>query len=69
MKTPSGINFLVDAQGRKTAVLIDLKRHAGLWEDMHDNLVAAQREKEPLIPFEQVKRELAERRVRSGAKH
>ena len=69
MKTLAGINFLVDAQGRKTAVQIDLKRHAELWEDIYENLVAAKREREPLIPFEQVKRELAARRARNEAKH
>ena len=68
MKTPAGINFLVDAHGRKTAVQIDLKRHAGLWEDIYDNLVASKREREPLISFEQVKRELAARRARDEAK-
>lgn len=28
-----GIEFLIDRNGRKKAVLIDLKKHTGLWED------------------------------------
>ncbi len=68
MKTLSGIRFLVDARGRRTAVQIDLKRHAELWEDIYDNLVAAQREKDPLIPLEQVRRELTVRRARKAAR-
>jgi hypothetical protein len=29
----SGIQLVTDAKGRKTAVLIDLKKHAAIWED------------------------------------
>jgi len=29
----SGIQFLTDEKGRKTAVLIDLKKHRAIWED------------------------------------
>ncbi|MFH1573982.1 MAG: hypothetical protein ABIG68_08350 [Acidobacteriota bacterium] len=28
-----GVQFPVDENGKKSAVLIDLKRHSGLWED------------------------------------
>lgn len=35
-----GIQFLIDDQGRKTAVLIDLKEHGELWEDIYDSLIA-----------------------------
>jgi mRNA interferase RelE/StbE len=34
----SGIQFVVDKEGEKTAVVIDLKRHGKLWEDIYDNL-------------------------------
>ena len=30
----TGIQFVTDDKGRKTAVLIDLKKHARLWEDL-----------------------------------
>ena len=36
----SGIQFVVDAKGAKTAVVIDLKKFGGLWEDFYDTLVA-----------------------------
>ena len=69
MKTLSGIRFLVDERGQKTAVQLDLKRHGELWEDICENLVAAEREKEPLVPFEQVKRELTARRSRKATRN
>ena len=34
--TMKGVQFLVDDEGNKTAVLIDLKKHARLWEDFRD---------------------------------
>lgn len=39
-QTMQGIQFLIDDQGRKTAVLIDLKEHGELWEDIYDSLIA-----------------------------
>jgi hypothetical protein len=30
----TGIQFITDAKGRKTAAVIDLKRHRALWEDI-----------------------------------
>jgi hypothetical protein len=35
----SGINFMVDERGEKTAVIIDLKRHKALWEDLYDAML------------------------------
>jgi hypothetical protein len=43
----SGIDFIVDKRGRKTAVVISLKRHRLLWEDFHDVLLAQRRKNEP----------------------
>lgn len=43
----SGIDFIVDKRGRKTAVVINLKRHRLLWEDFHDALLAQRRKSEP----------------------
>ena len=42
-----GVQFLVDEKGNKTAVLIDLKKHARLWEDFRDPALARSREREP----------------------
>jgi hypothetical protein len=43
----SGIDFLTDKRGRKTAVVINLKLHRQLWEDFHDALLAQRRKPEP----------------------
>ncbi len=51
-----GIEFLIDRNGRKKAVLIDLKKHKGLWEDLFDAYVAHQRRGEPRDSLAAVKR-------------
>ena len=53
-----GVQFLVDEEGRKQGVLIDLKKNARLWEDFYDVAVAKSREKEPRESLESVKRRL-----------
>jgi hypothetical protein len=53
-----GIQFLTDANGKKTAAVIDLKVHKALWEDIQDVLVSRSREKERGIPLAQVKARL-----------
>ncbi len=57
-----GIQFVTDDKGRKTAVLIDLKKYGEQWEDFYDSLVAAERKNEPRESIESVKRRL----VRQG---
>jgi hypothetical protein len=54
----NGIQFLVDEKGKKTAVLIDLKKHGELWEYFYDNVVCEQRKNEPRVSWETVKRRL-----------
>jgi hypothetical protein len=49
----TGIQFVTDDKGRKTAVLIDLKRHRALWEDFWDGLVSESRRKEKSIPYQE----------------
>ena len=61
----SGVQFLVDEKGRKIAVQIDLKRHRALWEDLYDNLLADQREKEPRSKLADVKARL----IKAGKLH
>jgi hypothetical protein len=53
-----GIQFLVDEKGNKTAVLIDLKRNASLWEDFYDIALARGRKGEARESLEFVKRRL-----------
>jgi hypothetical protein len=55
-----GVQFLVDDDGQKTAVLIDLKRNAQLWEDFYDVVLAKSREHESRESLGSVRRRLAE---------
>ena len=54
-----GVQFLVNENGDRTAVVIDLKKHADLWEDFYDRTLARQRAREPRESLESVKRRLA----------
>ncbi len=56
-----GINFIVDEQKQKVAVVIDLKKYGDLWEDFYDALLAAQRKDEPRESLESFKAELLEK--------
>jgi hypothetical protein len=47
MKTIRGVKYLRDAAGRRTAVVIDLRRHRSLWEDFADVAIAKDRTREP----------------------
>ena len=42
-----GIQYVTDEHGEKTAVLIDLKEHGSLWEDIYDRLMVQERMDEP----------------------
>ena len=50
-----GIQFLVNAKGEKSAVVIDLRRHGALWEDIYDLIVARMRKAEPRLSWEEVR--------------
>jgi len=54
----TGIQFITDARGRKTAAIIDLKRHKALWEDIEDVLVSRSRQNEKCVPLSKVKANL-----------
>jgi hypothetical protein len=53
-----GIQYLVDDEGNKTAVQIDLKKNARIWEDFNDLALARERRSEPRESLETVKRKL-----------
>jgi hypothetical protein len=57
-----GIHFVTNEKGKKVAVQIDLERYGELWEDIHDQLVAASRAHEKSIAFEGVARRTERRR-------
>jgi hypothetical protein len=54
----TGIQFITDAKGRKTAAVIYLKKHRALWEDIEDVLVSRSRRYEKRVPWEKVKADL-----------
>ena len=53
-----GIQFVVDDQGEKTAVLIDLQEYGELWEDFYDCLLARARINEPRESLAEVREKL-----------
>ena len=61
-----GIQFVTDEKGRKTGVLIDLKKHGAMWEDFWDGLVSESRRKEKGIPYEQYRANRVKRARRRG---
>jgi len=52
--------FVVDTKGRKTGVLLSLKRYERLMEDLHDLAIVAERRDEEPISLEEMKRRLKE---------
>lgn len=57
-----GIEYVVDAKGKKKAVVVDLKVHGNAWEDFYDNLVADMRVNEPRVSLTSVKAKLKKKR-------
>ena len=53
-----GVQYLIDEHGKKTAVVIDLRKNAQLWEDFYDRALASSREREPRESLELVKERL-----------
>ncbi len=54
----TGIKFVIDERGEKSAVVIDLKKHSKLWEDFYDVLMSKSREEEPRESLKAVKNRL-----------
>lgn len=54
----TGVQYVVDENGNKTAAIIDLAIHKELWEDFEDLLVSRSREDEENVSFEQAKAQL-----------
>jgi hypothetical protein len=53
-----GVKFLIDKSGRKTAVILDLRKNAALWEDVYDSALARSRAREPRETLASVRRKL-----------
>jgi hypothetical protein len=58
----TGIQYVTDEEGRKIAVQIDLREHAGLWEEIEDVLISQSRRNENSVPLDEVEAKL----IRSG---
>jgi PHD/YefM family antitoxin component YafN of YafNO toxin-antitoxin module len=50
--------FVVDVNGKKTGVILSMKRYQELMEDLHDLAVVAERRAERPISLEEMKRRL-----------
>jgi len=61
-KKVKGVNFVVDEDNEKKAVIIDLKKHRALWEDFYDTLLTKKRENEPRETLEEVRKRVLGRR-------
>ncbi len=63
----TGIQFIVNERGEKTAAVIDLKKHRAAWEDFQDVVTARERRDEPRESLDEVRQRLAERgKLRDG---
>lgn len=55
--------YVVDAKGNKTGVILSLKRYQQLLEDLHDLAVVAERRDERPLSLNEMKRRLQEDRA------
>lgn len=62
-----GVQFVVDDNGEKTAVLLDLKEWGELWEDFYDILVSRSRAEDETISWENLEAELDHKSSTHGA--
>ena len=61
-----GVHYIVDDQGERTAVVIDLRKHRRLWEDFYDRALAESRRREPRETLESVRKRLVARNGRKA---
>jgi len=50
-----GVEFVIDDEGKRKAVLIDLKKYGEVWEDFYDILKAKERQSEPRESLQEVR--------------
>jgi hypothetical protein len=62
-----GVSYLVDEDGNKTGVVLDLRKHRRLWEDLHDRLLIDSRRAEPRASLDQVRKRLLRRSAKAHA--
>lgn len=56
-----GVNFVVNDDGEKQAVIIDLRKNRQLWEDFYDTAIVEARRNEPRETLAEVKQKLLKR--------
>jgi hypothetical protein len=61
-----GISYVTNEDGKRVAVMIDLKKHGELWEDFYDGLTAKKRIDEPRESLESVRKRLTKRGKLNG---
>jgi hypothetical protein len=55
-----GVKYLIDEDGEKKAVVIDLKRYRSVWEHFYDVMISIERENEETISWDTLQAELRE---------
>ena len=50
--------FIIDSKGKKTAIILSMKRYQELMEDLHDLAVVAERRVEKTISFDEMTQRL-----------
>jgi PHD/YefM family antitoxin component YafN of YafNO toxin-antitoxin module len=50
----AGVQFIIDAEGRKTAVILPIEEYEEMLEDLHLGRVALESKGEPRRPFAEV---------------
>lgn len=50
--------FIIDKNGKKTAVVVPVKEYEQLMEDLHDLSVVAERRAEPTVSLDELKQRL-----------
>ena len=52
-----GIQYIVDDQGKKKSVILDLEKWGEYWEDFYDILISESRRDESNVTWEKLKKE------------
>ncbi|GEM_PF-511289 len=55
-----GVKYIVNEDGEKKAVVIDLKRYRNVWEQFYDVMISIERENEETISWDTLQAELRE---------
>lgn len=65
----TGISYMVNDAGEKTAVVLDLRKHRRIWEDFYDRLLIEARRLEPRESIAEVRQRLNRRAAKRSLEH